>query len=74
MKIILPSSVSVVMGESETIKFITWMRLTKMSNPIALQEQLALVYAKSEIGPTMDAHEFINYALKFDPTHPYISI
>ena len=65
---------SVDMGESETIKFITGMKLTKWLNPIALQEQLALVYAKSEIGPPLNAHEFINYALKFDPNNPYISI
>ena len=34
-------------------------------NPITFLEQLALVFAKSESGPTMHAHKFINYELKF---------
>ena len=37
-----------------------------------LLEQLALVSKESESGPTMNAHEFINYELEFDLNNPYI--
>ena len=37
-------------------------------------EQLALVFTKSESGPTMNAHECINYELKFDLKNTYIPI
>ena len=37
-------------------------------------EQLALVFAKSEIEPTMNSHKFINYELRFNLNNPYILI
>ena len=43
-------------------------------NPTTLLQQLALVVANSEIGPAMNAHEFINYELEFDINNPYIPI
>ena len=50
-----------------------------MENPnpkllTTLLEHLALVYVESEIGPTMNAHEFINYELEVDLNNPYICI
>jgi hypothetical protein len=39
-----------------------------------LMEQLALVSKESESGPTMNAHEFINYELEFDINNPCIAI
>ena len=33
-----------------------------------------MVYAKREIGPTMNAHEFINYELKFNLSDHYILV
>ena len=37
---------------------------------ITLLEQLTLISKESESGPTMNAHEFINYELKFDLNNP----
>ena len=33
-----------------------------------------LTFAKSEIGPTMNSQEFLNYELEFDLSIPYILI
>ena len=33
-----------------------------------------MVYVKREIGPTMNAHEFINYELKFNSNNRYLLI
>ena len=35
-------------------------------------EQLALVSTKSEIGPIMNANEFIDYELEVDLNNPYV--
>jgi hypothetical protein len=35
---------------------------------------VALVSTKSESGPTMNAHEFIEYKLEIDRNNPYIRI
>ena len=50
------------------------MKLAKILtlNPIALLEQLVLVFTKSEIVPTMNAHEFTNYELEFNQNNPQI--
>ena len=40
--------------------------------PYYLLKQLALVSAKSEVGPITNAHEFINIQLEFDLNNPYI--
>lgn len=37
-------------------------------------EQLALVTKESESGPTMNAHEVINYELEFGLNNPYIPL
>ena len=33
-----------------------------------------MVHAKREIGPNMNAHEFIDYELEFDLSNPYMPI
>jgi hypothetical protein len=33
-----------------------------------------LNFTKSETGPTLNIHEFINYALDFDVNNPYVRI
>ena len=45
-----------------------------MEEITTLIEQLALVSTESESGLTMNAHEFINYELEFNPNNPYIPI
>lgn len=47
---------------------------TLTKNLATLLEQLELVFAESGVGPTMNAHEFINYVLDFDPNNLYITI
>jgi hypothetical protein len=50
------------------------MKLTKSQSliPTTLLEQLVLVFVKSESGPTMNAHEFLNCIMEFDLSNPYI--
>ncbi len=52
------------------------MKLTKSLtlNTTTLLEQLALVFAESETGPTMNAHEFINYDVESTLSNPYVPI
>ena len=49
------------------IFWITWMK----SN---FRSITYLTFVESEIGPIVNAHEFINYELEIDPDNPYIPI
>lgn len=50
------------------------MKLTKSLtlNTTTLLEQLALVFAVSETGTTMNAHEFITYDVESTLSNPYV--
>ena len=46
-------------------------QMKELEEITTLLEQLALVSKESETGPTMNAHDFINYELKFYLNNPY---
>lgn len=64
------------LDESEALRFLmTWMTLTKTlplnPKPYYLTETIGIAICRSEIKSTLNAHEFINYELKFDLNNPY---
>lgn len=67
---------SVVLDESEALNFYNLDEIDKSTNtkPYYLLEQLALVVVESETRPTVNAHKFIHYELKFDLNNHYTPI
>ena len=59
------------MGDREAHEVIQTKELKEITT---LHKQLALVSKESKSGPTMNAHEFINYALKFTLNNPHTPI